>query len=278
MSDFIAVGDSLVHVVEHGPARPQHGTIVLLHGFPCDHRLMTGAFEPVLSAREGWRRLYVDLPGLGRSVAGPSIDSTDAVLAVVQELVATLVPEGPVLLAGESYGGYLTQGLLAADPGRYAGVCLVAPGVIAQRDRRTVPPAEVLVRDPDAVADLTQEERAELDEYAVVQDARVLQRMREEIEVAAAEADDEAVARISARYTGTFEAMPAPSYDRPSLMIAGRQDSVVGYSDQWPMVERFSRITYAVLDRAGHNVHLEQEVLFGALVHEWLDRVEEWLD
>jgi hypothetical protein len=32
-----------------------------------------------------------------------------------------------------------------------------------------------------------------------------------------------------------------------------------------------------VLDRAGHNLQIEQSRLFTALVHEWLDRVEEEL-
>jgi hypothetical protein len=30
-----------------------------------------------------------------------------------------------------------------------------------------------------------------------------------------------------------------------------------------------------VLDRAGHNLQIEQEALFNALVNEWLDRVGE---
>jgi len=30
-----------------------------------------------------------------------------------------------------------------------------------------------------------------------------------------------------------------------------------------------------VLDRAGHNLQIEQEDLFNALVNEWLDRVED---
>ncbi len=40
-----------VHYVEHGPAagRAEH-TAVLLHGFPPDHRIMTGCFEPVFNS------------------------------------------------------------------------------------------------------------------------------------------------------------------------------------------------------------------------------------
>jgi hypothetical protein len=50
---------------------------------------------------------------------------------------------------------------------------------------------------------------------------------------------------------------------------------MVGYRDAWTILERYPRATFAVLDRAGHNLAIEQERLFAALVGEWLDRVEE---
>ena len=57
-------------------------------------------------------------------------------------------------------------------------------------------------------------------------------------------------------------------------MITGRQDHIVGYGDQLRRFAGWPRCTLAVLDRAGHNLHLEQPALFEALVTEWLDRVE----
>ncbi len=41
------------------------------------------------------------------------------------------------------------------------------------------------------------------------------------------------------------------------------------------MAAQFPRATFAVLDRAGHGLTMEQTGLFRALVAEWLDRVEE---
>ena len=35
-------------------------------------------------------------------------------------------------------------------------------------------------------------------------------------------------------------------------------------------------MTYAVLDKAGHDLEIEQEKAFNILVNEWLDRVEEF--
>ncbi len=65
---------------------------MLLHGFTPDHRLMTGAFETVLARRSGWRRIYLDLPGMGLSKAPGHIASTDDVYAVVRDTIEVLVP------------------------------------------------------------------------------------------------------------------------------------------------------------------------------------------
>ncbi|AKU18741.1 hypothetical protein VV02_08030 [Luteipulveratus mongoliensis] len=267
----------MVHFVEHGDARPQHGTVLLMHGFSCDHRLMTGGFEPVFTARDGWRRVYLDLPGHGRSIAGPDIDSTDAVLRAVTIAASRLIPDGPLLLAGQSYGGYLIQGMIRTDPGRYAGACMVAPPTIAQHDRRILPEHQVLARDDAALADVTLAPDSAFEEVSVVKDARTLERTQQEVQPGIDLSDTATLERIEKRYTGSFEDAPVQVFDRPSLLVTGRQDAIVGYVDQWSLTEQFSRLTSAVLDRGGHNVHIEQEVLFSALVHEWLDRVEESL-
>ena len=57
------------------------------------------------------------------------------------------------------------------------------------------------------------------------------------------------------------------------MIVAGRQDWIVGYRDQWRLVERYPAATFAVLDVAGHNLQFERPELFGALLRDWLDRV-----
>jgi pimeloyl-ACP methyl ester carboxylesterase len=62
-------------------------------------------------------------------------------------------------------------------------------------------------------------------------------------------------------------------YPQPTLMIMGRQDSAVGYRDHWQLIENYSRASFVILDKAGHNLQIEQDVLFSELVKEWLSRV-----
>jgi pimeloyl-ACP methyl ester carboxylesterase len=56
------------------------------------------------------------------------------------------------------------------------------------------------------------------------------------------------------------------------LHLFGRQDHVTGYEDGWKLRDHYVRGTYAVLDAAGHNAHLERPELTAALVKDWLAR------
>jgi pimeloyl-ACP methyl ester carboxylesterase len=111
---------------------------------------------------------------------------------------------------------------------------------------------------------------------AVVQDQYNWERFRDEILSGIRVADEAFLQKINQRYSYSFDVgkLPQP-FARPVVLLAGRQDHVVGYRDAWRILENYPRATFAVLDRAGHNLHIEQPQLFNALVGEWLDRVRE---
>jgi pimeloyl-ACP methyl ester carboxylesterase len=60
-------------------------------------------------------------------------------------------------------------------------------------------------------------------------------------------------------------------FDRPGLMVLGRQDHVVGRADQRALAGHCPRMTVAVLDGARPNAHLERPDAVEALVAGWLD-------
>ena len=267
---YVDAAGARVHYVERGPAAAER-TAVLLHGFTPDHRLMAGAFEPIFGPRDGWRRVYLDLPGMGRTVAPAHVASTDDVFEVVRACVDALVP-GRYAVCGQSYGGYLARGLVAAHPDRVTGLALLCPMLVAPHDERDVPEHTVLVLD-EFCAQLPP---SEFDEIAVVQTQETYRRTQEEVVVGLEVADEPALERIRRGWAGTFPQEPYGSpYDGPVLFVMGRQDASTGYRDAWPLLGHYPRATFAVLDRAGHNAHIEQPRLFEALVDEWLDRVEE---
>lgn len=102
------------------------------------------------------------------------------------------------------------------------------------------------------------------------------QRYLEEIISGIQIADEAFLTRIKEQYAFSFDVDSQISlYEKPSLFLLGKQDSVTGYKDAWSLLDKFPRATFAVLDKAGHNLQIEQDVLFHSLINEWLDRVEE---
>jgi pimeloyl-ACP methyl ester carboxylesterase len=260
-----------LHHVAHGTGTP----VLALHGWTPDHHLMSGCLEPVFARRPGYRRLYPDLPGMGRSPA-ESVTSSDDVLAAVTGFVHTHIGDEPFLLVGESYGGYLARGLARALGQQVLGLALVCPiGVKVEHAERTVPERQVLRPDPALISSLDPAMRTEFTELAVVESTETLRRYREEILVGREVTDTGALDRIRSDWTLSVDPESGPPFTRPTLILAGRQDQVVGYVDQWALLPSYPRATFAVLDVAGHNLQFEQTGLFEALVGEWLDRVRE---
>ena len=86
-----------------------------------------------------------------------------------------------------------------------------------------------------------------------------------------------AIERISGSYALSVEPEErSPKFQGPAVFIMGRQDHVVGFQDQIALSGHYLQSTIAVLDRAGHNAHLDQQGTTGALLEEWLFRMQEW--
>lgn len=185
------INDVLIHYVEHGSGVP----LLALHGAGVDHREMEAAIEAVVPG-SGYRRIYPDLPGMGRSTTG-DLGCNDDVVALIADFIDRL-EAGPVLLLGHSYGAYLAR------------------GVAAQR--------------PEIVR---------------------------------------ALSRIFAEWSVDVGSGAFPA---PTLIAAGRRDSIAGYTDAVDLLERYPHATLAVIDGAGHALMHERPELLAALLSDWLDR------
>ena len=259
---------------EVGSGRP----LLMLHGRPGDHRLMSHNLEPILEARRGWRRLYPDLPGMGRTPAADWIHSQDEILDVVLGFLDSVAPRERFALAAASYGGYLARGILAKRAPEVDGLFLWAPAVsLGDAAARRLPTHHTLVHDPATVADLSPDERAWLG-VSVVQSPATLAAFRDAVKPGLLAADQAFMERVAARDMFSFDLAPAGGpFPGPTLVVCGRQDAICGYADAWELLENLPRATFAVLDRAGHGLAAEQPALFRVLVSEWLDRVEEYI-
>jgi pimeloyl-ACP methyl ester carboxylesterase len=252
--------------------------VLMIHGFGIDRHVMTGCMEPIFESRSGWKRIYFDLPGMGRTPAPHWLNNADQMLEAVLAFVNKVVDCDSFLVAGESYGAYLTRAIVKLIPERLKGALLICPVIVADRDRREVPRKQIFVRDESFLAGIEHSECKNLFERVlVVQDQKRWNRFIQDIIPGMRTKDRAFLAQFQKHgYSLSFDVDQLEhSFDRPSLIFSGRQDTSVGYRDSLKLVENFSRGTFAILDRAGHGLEVEQETVFNCLVNEWLNRVEE---
>jgi pimeloyl-ACP methyl ester carboxylesterase len=260
------LGDLAIYYETYGSGRP----IVMLPGRPSDHRVMARFMEPVFTQREGWLRIYPDLPGTGRTPSADRLATHDAMLEAVLAFIDKVIPSQRFVLAGLSYGGYLARGVVYHRAASIDGLMLCVPQVKADPAEAQLPPRTAIVEDPTIAAEL-----GPISNLMVVQSPREAEAVREllaEVRIADHPFND----RLEEAGPFSFDVdnLSTP-FGASTLIVTSRQDDLCGYRDAWDLLDNYPRATFAVLDRAGHFVNIEQDALCQALMREWLDRVEE---
>jgi pimeloyl-ACP methyl ester carboxylesterase len=253
-----------------GSGRP----VLLIHGWQGDHRYMQADVDALFEAAGGWRRIYLDLPGHGHTPAPPTLSSQTQVMSLLTGAVDALFPDRPFAVAGSSYGGYLTLGLLRSMPERLLGAALLVPDLPAPDGTRAAPAHVTLRRDPAGFADLEPDEEW-IPDRLVDQNRRALEQIRAHDIPAIRIADHAFLERLGADYQLPGELLrPGLPFDRPSLILTGRQDALAGYKAAWSLLPEFPRATFAALDLAGHWLgRVERPAPFHALLADWIDRM-----
>ncbi|MCL2139541.1 MAG: alpha/beta hydrolase [Treponema sp.] len=263
-----------VYYEEIGEGMP----VLFIHGWSVDHRLMSGCFEPVFDKLPGYRRIYPDLPGMGKTPSAEWIKNSDNALKLLMEFINAVIGNKNFLLAGESYGGYLTMGLIHELGSRIDGVLLLCPLVDSFESVNKpgyLPEKNIIWNSglPDSAED--EDVKGFLD-MAVIATPQIFSTYKKDV-LSGVKIHDQVF--LSGCYKGEYnpgmeKALRTARFDKPACIITGRQDHIVGYSAAYKILDRFPRAAFAVLDCAGHNLQIENEPVFSQLVKDWILRVE----
>lgn len=251
--------------------------VLMLHGFAPDHRLMKGCMEPIFENKDHYKRIYFDLPGMGKTVGPEWLKNSDQILNVVLEFIDKIIPNQKFIIASESYGCYLARGILLKRSKFIDGILFICPLIIPEPEKRELPKDfMILIKDPELISSLSPSDADELKESLVIQSKDTWERYRDEVFSGVKIADQSFLDKIFPdHYKFSFEVdQLLEIYDKPTLFLLGRQDKTVGYRDAWKIIENYPSATFAILDQAGHNLQIEKAKLFNSLVIEWLDRIE----
>jgi pimeloyl-ACP methyl ester carboxylesterase len=245
--------------------------LVLLHGFPLDHRMWLAAAEQVAGGRTV---LAVDLPGAGPG-ADPVLPQPPSIEAAADAVADALADAGVsrAVVAGLSMGGYVALALLDRHPGRVAGLGLVdtkstadAPEARANRLRiadeaergATVDPVRPMAT--TLVGETTRASRPEVAE-------QVAAWIDEQSPAAVAWAQRAMAARpdrtaVLAGWAG------------PVTVVVGDEDTVTPLDAARHMAQAAPQAQLVVVPRAGHLSALEQPDVVGLALAELCQRAE----
>lgn len=267
---YCKVGQADIFYEDLGEGKP----VIMIHGYSPDHRLMSGCMEPIFSERVGWRRIYIDLPGMGLTKNYNDISSSDEMLSAIIEFIETIIPNEDYLIAGESYGGYIARGIIQKNPEQILGAAFICPVIFTSFEDRKVEMHQTIKVDQQFIEKLSKEQFEDFRSNNVVLDEYTWSRYNNEILSGCQIGDDDFLNKVKQKYGFSFE-IDQSVFSKPSIFFLGRQDSTVGFKDALQLLNKYPRGTFTVMDKAGHNLQIEQPDVFKVLVNEWIDRVEE---
>jgi pimeloyl-ACP methyl ester carboxylesterase len=231
---------------------------------------MMGSLEPVFKKMMGFKRIYIDLPGMGKSNAVPGIRSSYDIFKITKSLIEDLTREQPFYMIGQSYGGYLTQ-CLAKTLKKVEGIFLIAPVVVPEPEKRDVNTHRVFINEfkPKHFASSDEKETFKI---MVVRTKQIWEETKKYILPGWMAANRGLLDKI---YKGSYR-IPIDilkfkkKFIGHACFVLGRQDSVVGYRDALRVLDNYPRASVNIINPAGHHLQYEQPELFRLSLKEWL--------
>ena len=258
-------------VRRRGMGRP----LLVIHGWSADHRYMMADLEPNFDESSIWQRIYFDLPGHGTTTAPLWLNNQTQMFEIVTKFIEQVIGDQKFGVIGNSYGGYLSLGLVRKMPHRLLGAALLVPDLPDDFNNRQTTDALTIVEDMSLFGNLQSDEQwipgglVEHSQYA-------LDEIRAHDMPGYRASDDDLLERLNKNYLLPVEVRHASeTFVQPSLIALGHQDATVGYERQLQLLPEFPRATVAVVDMAGHYLgRVERPKVFNSLVRDWIERVE----
>ncbi|KAE8150697.1 Alpha/Beta hydrolase protein [Aspergillus avenaceus] len=253
--------------------------ILIIHGWQLEGKADEVDFEPIFSKTPGLRRIYVDLPGMGRTPAN-NIKNLDDIYDRLVQFIDSRLGTSRFLLIGSSCGGYLARAIAQKYNGQVDGLLLRVPLTEPEDSKRDLDPFKPVLTNEELISNIPPKDKELLGDVLVQTPAYVnaLKTKFEDVYLPAEKASDsdalDPIRGDPRRYRLSISL--DAKFFAPTLIVCGRQDGSVGYRDSLRLLELYPRSTYVVLDRGMHGLPIDEHGVFGALVRDWVVRVEEW--
>jgi len=233
-----------------------------------------GYFEAIFETRPGYKRIYIDPPGIGESGSDDWIMNADDCLQVVLEAIDRLVKKQKFLVAGFSYFGYQARGIALKRKESIKGMILICPVIIPEFIDRNRTIFELSYIDSSFINNLDKDDKETVSSLVIqnrLSFETVKKYSRNEVKMNA-----EFWQKIKTNnYAFSFDPdEKISSFNKPVLVFVGLQDNIVGFKDAVKLFDNYHRLSFVALDYASHDLPFEQNIIFSNHVSHWLDQLK----
>ncbi|MCR5268239.1 MAG: alpha/beta hydrolase [Lachnospiraceae bacterium] len=248
---------------------------LLIHGWAIDHRFLIDALEPAFAMTERpFRRIYVDVPGMGVSEPG-RVKNGDGIVEVLMHLMEHLIGEEPFYVGGNSFGAAISRAMTAKYPERLLGSMLLVPAVSLSVH---LPVKEGIYKKDEAfLSTLSKEERDAFCAMNANLTKEAWERYQKGVYPSVKINENNEFMHRVLKGSFSFDidsALRKKPFKKPTLILTAKYDTAVGYEAQFSWLSDYPMGTYLVIDNAGHNVHVDQPEAFTYSVAGWLRTLE----
>ncbi|WP_375180501.1 alpha/beta fold hydrolase [Enterococcus rotai] len=236
-----------------GEGRP----LLIIHGFAIDHRAVKGTVEESIKYKN-YKRIYIDLPGMGNSPAPDKMINADELLSILLKLIDKIIGTEPFSILGYSYGGYLALGLVKFIPEQVEKLILLAPVVKANAKQRNLPEKTKISSDFFEVENKTLFAQYQASAANITEQG--YKNFLKEIYPGLVIGDHDFQKTFQEiGYAFKFEKrLFAKPIICDSLIILAEQDDIVGFQDTLDHEKDFYNGSFVLIKNAGHNMQLDQ--------------------
>lgn len=246
---------------------------LLIHGWAIDHRFLVNAMEPAFSSLKDnkFRRIYVDVPGMGKSVPG-TVKNGDGIIEVLFALMEKIAPGEQYFVGGNSFGAALSRAMIAKAPEKILGAFLMVPssGYIPSMPVRS----GIYKKDDEFLSSLPIPERAAFSIMNANLTEKTWERYKRDVLPSVEINRDNEFLRKTLKGRFSFDVdkqLEKINYEGPVLILTAKYDTAVGYESQFSWLKLFPHASYSVIDGAGHNANVDQPDMFLGIVSGWLN-------
>jgi len=247
--------------------------LLAIHGFYADLKLMSSCFEPAIleGCISGYKRVYFDLPGMGKTKNYHHLKDIHDVINLIHGFIEKVIGKEPFIIFGQSYGCYLAREILSQRKAQVEGVFYLCPVIIPDFRPRELPTSRYVYKTENFMFEADRVFK----KISPNHDNITHQVFEDSLAEGLYSTDKEFTKKIhESSYSIVDVDERVGVFENIATILTGKEDVRVGYKDCQKILKNYPRVTYGLLDLSGHNLQIDNPMLFNAYVKDFFLRLE----